>query len=288
MTSSTLQESVDPRTGMTHFEMKQFVRNHFEEFVNRKYLNIGNLNFAPEFIDHGADVPPGLAPGPAGAMQYVGGAYKKFPDIHVEILDLIAEDDKVVVRNHWTGTEAASSAVRVLGNRDLADRPPATGRAVGLSHAAPDGEVLLSGFEGFVKPTLFLRIASVLTFVHCVLHTFGGVLSSPRHGAEEVAVIESMKSHSFDVMGSMRSYWDFFFGYGLLVTIFLLADAVLFWQLASLAKAHPIWMRPIIALFSATFAATAVVAWKYFFLGPAITELLIATCLAMAFFGTTA
>jgi len=110
MTSSTLQESVDPITGMTHFEMKQFVRNHFEEFVNRKYLNIGNVNFAPEFIDHGADVPPGLPPGPAGAMQYVGGAYKKFPDIHVEILDLIAEDDKVVVRNHWTGTEAASGA----------------------------------------------------------------------------------------------------------------------------------------------------------------------------------
>jgi len=52
MTSSTLQESVDPRTGMTHFEMKQFVRNHFEEFVNRKNLNIGNVNFAPEFIDH--------------------------------------------------------------------------------------------------------------------------------------------------------------------------------------------------------------------------------------------
>jgi predicted ester cyclase len=33
---------------------------------------------------------------------------KKFPDIHVKILDLIAEDDKVVVRNRWTGTEAAT------------------------------------------------------------------------------------------------------------------------------------------------------------------------------------
>jgi predicted SnoaL-like aldol condensation-catalyzing enzyme len=102
------QENVNPKTGMTHLEMKEFVRNHFEEFVNRKNLNIGDVNFAPEFVDHGADVPPGLPPGPAGAKQYVGGAYKKFPDIHVEILDLIAEDDRVVVRNHWTGTEAAS------------------------------------------------------------------------------------------------------------------------------------------------------------------------------------
>jgi predicted ester cyclase len=95
--------AVNPKTGMTHAEMREFVRNHFEEFVNRK-----NLNFAPEFVDHGTDVPPGTPAGPAGAIQYVGGAYKKFPDIHVEISDMVAEDDKVVVQNRWTGTEAAT------------------------------------------------------------------------------------------------------------------------------------------------------------------------------------
>ena len=99
---------MNPKTGFTFDEMKTFVRNHFEEFVNRKNLNIADINFAPEFVDHGSDVPPGLPAGPEGAKQYVGGAYKKFPDIHVEILDLIAEDDRVAVRNHWTGTEASS------------------------------------------------------------------------------------------------------------------------------------------------------------------------------------
>jgi predicted SnoaL-like aldol condensation-catalyzing enzyme len=101
-------DSVHPKTGMTSTEVRDFVRNHFEEFVNRKNLDIADVNFASEFVDHGADVPPGLPPGPAGAKAYVGGAYKKFPDIHVEILDLIADDDRVVVRNHWTGTEASS------------------------------------------------------------------------------------------------------------------------------------------------------------------------------------
>ena len=43
-----------------------------------------------------------------GRSNTSGGAYEKFPDSHVEILDLIAEHDKVVVRNHWTGTEAAT------------------------------------------------------------------------------------------------------------------------------------------------------------------------------------
>ena len=101
-------EVVNPQTGMTFDEMKDFVRNHFEEFLNRKNLDIGDVNFAPEFVDHGTDVPPGTPPGPAGAKAYIGGAYKKFPDIHVEILDLIAEGDRVVVRNDWAGTEADS------------------------------------------------------------------------------------------------------------------------------------------------------------------------------------
>jgi hypothetical protein len=82
---------------MTHAEMKEFIRNHFEEFVNRKNLAIGEVNFAPGFVDHGADVPPRLPPGPAGAIQYVGAALKKVPDLRIVIEDMIAEDDKVVV-----------------------------------------------------------------------------------------------------------------------------------------------------------------------------------------------
>jgi len=102
------QERVNPRTGMTRAEMKSFIRNHFEEFVNRQNLDIADVNFAEGFVDHGADVPPGLPSGPAGAKQYVGGAYQRIPDIHLSIEDMIAEDDKVVVRNRWTGTDAAS------------------------------------------------------------------------------------------------------------------------------------------------------------------------------------
>ena len=97
---------VNPKTGMTHSEAREFIRNHFEEFVNRKNVQIGNVNFAADFVDHGADVPPGMPPGPAGAIAYVSGALQKFPDLRVTIEDMIAEDDRVVVRNHWTATDA--------------------------------------------------------------------------------------------------------------------------------------------------------------------------------------
>jgi predicted SnoaL-like aldol condensation-catalyzing enzyme len=123
-------EVKNPKTDMTHAEMKEFIRNHFEEFVNRKNLPIGEVNFAPGFVDHGADVPPGRPPGPAGAIQYVGAALKKVPDMRVSIEDLIAEDDKVVVRNHWTGTDAASKqrlefygiVIWRIANRQIVER----------------------------------------------------------------------------------------------------------------------------------------------------------------------
>jgi len=133
-----------------------------------------------------------------------------------------------------------------------------------------------------LRATLFLRVASVLSLINCAGHT-GGVFSPPKHGAEEIAVLETMKSHRFDVMGSLRSYWDFLFGYGLFGIIGLLVQAILFWQLASFAKTNPAWTRPIVALFFFNCVGVAIVSWKYFFIGPAVSQLLIAACLGAAF-----
>jgi predicted ester cyclase len=99
-------EPVNSKTGMAHSEAREFIRNHFDEFVNKKNVAIGLVNFAANFVDHGADVPQGMPPGPAGAIAYVGGALKRFPDLYVTIEDMIAEDDRVVVRNHWTATDS--------------------------------------------------------------------------------------------------------------------------------------------------------------------------------------
>ena len=40
---------------MTHAEAREFIRNHFEDFVNRKSVQIGKVNLATDFVDHGAD-----------------------------------------------------------------------------------------------------------------------------------------------------------------------------------------------------------------------------------------
>lgn len=36
------------------------------------------------------------------------GAYTRWPDLHVSVEAILAEGDKVMVRNEWTGTEALS------------------------------------------------------------------------------------------------------------------------------------------------------------------------------------
>ena len=108
-------EPINAKTGMKHSEAREFIRNHFEEFVNRKNVQIGNANFAVDFVDHGSDVPPGMPPGPAGAIQYVSGALKRFPDLQVQIEDMIAEDDKVVVRNRWTATDSQNGKKLAFG-----------------------------------------------------------------------------------------------------------------------------------------------------------------------------
>jgi ketosteroid isomerase-like protein len=106
-----MDDEINAKTGMTLAEAKDFVRRHFEDFVNRKNLDVGDVNLGPEFVDRGSDVPPDMPAGPAGAKAYVGAALQKFPDLHVTVEDIIAENDKVVVRNTWRATDTQSGRI---------------------------------------------------------------------------------------------------------------------------------------------------------------------------------
>jgi len=84
--------------------MKTFVRRHFEDFVNRQDLAAADRNFTPTFIDH--DGPGHRTVGVAEDKAMMAGMYRQFPDLHVVVEDIIAENDRVVCRNSWRGTDA--------------------------------------------------------------------------------------------------------------------------------------------------------------------------------------
>ena len=92
--------------GLSLEEMKDFVRRHFADFVNRKLSHVALVNFSADFLDH--DEPGGAVAGPEAAKTMMEHAYERWPDLHVEVLDSIAEGDKVMVRNQWTATEKST------------------------------------------------------------------------------------------------------------------------------------------------------------------------------------
>jgi predicted ester cyclase len=93
-------------TELTPEQMKSFVREHFEEFVNRRNAAVIRKNMTADFYDH--DGPGGKPTGIEGDERMMIGMYQAMPDLRVNIEEMIAEGDKVVCRNVWRWTDPAS------------------------------------------------------------------------------------------------------------------------------------------------------------------------------------
>ena len=135
-----------------------------------------------------------------------------------------------------------------------------------------------------MKPHVCLRIASGLAMLQAILHTIGGVFGTPLPGPASESVA-AMKANHFLVMGFDRSYWRFFVGFGLAITISLVIESIVFWLLGSLVKADGGRVRPILGVFSIGYVVMAVLSYFCFFPPPAVSNLLIATCLLIAYRG---
>ena len=135
-----------------------------------------------------------------------------------------------------------------------------------------------------MTPVTWLRVAAVLTIIHAVLHTVGGVYGAIAPGPEAVAVT-AMKANEFMAFGHPHTMWGFYRGMGLAVSVFLVLAAVVLWLLAYLVKRDGALLRPVVFMFAVGFLAMAVISWQFFFIAPVIVELLIAACLVMAAVG---
>jgi hypothetical protein len=133
-----------------------------------------------------------------------------------------------------------------------------------------------------MNPSVLLRIASIMTLLIAAAHTSGGLsFWSP---AGETEVLRAMRSFHFDAVGVRRTYLDFYLGFGLIVGIYLLTQAVALWQLASMAKADPIRVRPLIGSFLLASVVSAFLSWRFIFLVPVVSFTAVAICLGLAFY----
>jgi hypothetical protein len=133
-----------------------------------------------------------------------------------------------------------------------------------------------------MTPRLWLRIAAVLQALGVVGHNLETLSTRPTHGPQEQAVFDAMRGFQFNLMGSMRSTWDFYRGYQFATTVTFVLAAVLLWLLSGMSSRAPREARPLVLALTLAQLFNVVIAWKFFFVAPAIVGGLIALCLAMA------
>jgi hypothetical protein len=130
--------------------------------------------------------------------------------------------------------------------------------------------------------TLLLRISSAISLLFALGHSFGGLKQWSPMGENEV--LKSMATVRFDVMGASRSYLDFFMGFGWSISIFLLLQSALLWELSNLARSDAIQVRPMIAMFAVASLASTVIAWRLILPLPALFSAFLLVVLVVVFF----
>jgi len=131
-----------------------------------------------------------------------------------------------------------------------------------------------------MKASMFYRIAAVLLLLFAVGHTLAFRQTDPVWGVD--ALLGSIRSIHFDVQGFNRTYWDLFVAAGFSVGVFYLFAAILAWQLGGLPAATLALMRGTSRAFALSFAAIAVVSWRYLFIIPIAFSIAITACLTAA------
>jgi hypothetical protein len=78
-------------------------------------------------------------------------------------------------------------------------------------------------------------------------------------------------------------YWGFYFGFGLSITCYLVALAIITWQIAALARSEARRLRATILTLAALYTAIGVLSWMFFFAAPLVLSTIVVACLLVAF-----
>ena len=122
---------------------------------------------------------------------------------------------------------------------------------------------------------MIYRIAAVLILLLDLGHTVGYPWSDPTWGVD----LSAIQSSHFNVLGFSRTYWNFYVGFGLFNSVFLLLAAMLAWQLSSLQAETLRLVRSTAWALTVCFAAVTVLSWMYFFTIPIAFSSVITVCL---------
>jgi hypothetical protein len=131
-----------------------------------------------------------------------------------------------------------------------------------------------------VNTATWIRAAAVLAAIQYTAHGLLFITAKPKHGPTEIGVVEAMRSR---IPGMPKTYWQLYFGYGLVAILFGVVEIVLLWCAGSLVSEAPHVVRIIMWVFLLANITHAALVWTYFRLAvPVAFDVLVAICLAAA------
>jgi len=131
-----------------------------------------------------------------------------------------------------------------------------------------------------LRAPLWLRSAALITGAFAALHTLGRPWT-PAKDALAQGVVAGMRAVHFPAAGLQRSYWEFYQGFGFVTSVFLAAEAVLLWQLATLAAAGTNY-RGMTLTHLAAFVGLGIIAQLFIFWLPLLLSFIVSLCLLLA------
>jgi D-alanyl-lipoteichoic acid acyltransferase DltB (MBOAT superfamily) len=132
-----------------------------------------------------------------------------------------------------------------------------------------------------MKSWIWFRALAVILAFFTLGHTLGtrqAITTTP----EEAAVISSMQQYRVPVMGFLRSYWDFYRGFSVTISVLLAALMVIAWQLGALSRRNPREALPFAVTILIACVANAIVSFSYFFTAPMVTSVAAVLCAGVA------
>ncbi|KAK9234318.1 hypothetical protein V1525DRAFT_413453 [Lipomyces kononenkoae] len=114
-----------------------------------------------------------------------------------------------------------------------------------------------------------LHISTYVLLVFASGHTLGLCLPHDYTPAAN-AVLASMKTVHFDFNGSDCTFYGFYTGFGLMVTVFMLFSAFLTWLLAEAKASDRAVLKPIAWALLLAYLPMTGLSWMYFFVFPGV------------------
>ena len=133
-----------------------------------------------------------------------------------------------------------------------------------------------------MKPWIWYRALAVILALFTLGHTVG-TIHAVTTAPEEAAVIAAMQGYQVPVMGFLRTYWEFYRGFSLSITVLLAALAVIAWQLATLSRRNQREALPLGVTVLLACVGQAILSFLYFFTAPIVMSLAAVVCAGMAF-----